>query len=628
LPITPRDAITSLRIENGVITSRATQMVSVPDARVHFVWPWERSPASQVMPLRPRDKLHPVLRRWVVDSLGRQMEFLVTFKDSVPFPEFPALDPTRARTDSVNLARLQQARQTIQVIRARRAAFFATDTSDFASTFSGQILETFWVTPTILVRAPVDGVMAMASRPRVMYIRPRFAGEPPPGGNPPNATASDDIGQGSDLTGVSTQWSAWGSTPSSMIGVLDTGIGPYPFAALGRSAIELCSNCVNGGADCRSWPSGSDPDTADACLNGHGTSTGSILSGKAVPGTRSKGVTQMPLDSYKVYVPGPGTCGLQVDGAAAKRGFQNAIARLDPVIVAEIAADDDSWGDVARQADGAYDSNALVFAANGNAGQVAGTVKSPANARKVIGVGAYVITTQKTAMIESLGPTNPDGRIKPDLQAPTNSEAAAFGELPLFHTYSGTSGATPFAAGAGALLHNMMATPQGIPPGQVYAMMILAGQKSYPFDNTAVTTSSPDHPHGAGHVVLPGNGQLFYGQVFLGENQTHPIPITMLPSTDRLDVAAWWADSVADVSNAVVHMHSSVDVKIYNMGGDLLGGSTHPTSVFQRATFTSGVGPGTWIIGLRTHQMREQLDPNGALVRGQIVYWAAYAHTP
>ena len=70
------------------------------------------------------------------------------------------------------------------------------------------------------------------------------------------------------------------------------------------------------------------------------------------------------------------------------------------------------------------ETGAAVIAANGNFGPGAGTVRSPAIAHRVIGVGAVDVNTRLTMDYQSRGPT-PDGRIKPDIQAPTNTETAS-----------------------------------------------------------------------------------------------------------------------------------------------------------------------------------------------------------
>lgn len=78
-----------------------------------------------------------------------------------------------------------------------------------------------------------------------------------------------------------------------------------------------------------------------------------------------------------------------------EKGFQGALARGDDIIVAEIQVLEDQTGIIATAADNAYDTGAIIIAANGNCAindACAGTgtprprtVRSPAIAHKVIG---------------------------------------------------------------------------------------------------------------------------------------------------------------------------------------------------------------------------------------------------
>jgi len=115
-----------------------------------------------------------------------------------------------------------------------------------------------------------------------------------------------------------------------------------------------------------------------------------------------------------------------------------------------------------------------VFFANGNAGaQGPMTVDSPAAAKNAIAVGALTngsAGANAVASFSSRGPTQ-DGRVKPDLCAPGSSIRSAGGDGS--HTsfncgiaiMSGTSMATPTAAGAAALLRQYF-TDGFYPTGQ------------------------------------------------------------------------------------------------------------------------------------------------------------------
>lgn len=76
----------------------------------------------------------------------------------------------------------------------------------------------------------------------------------------------------------------------------------------------------------------------------------------------------------------------------------------------------------------------------------AGSLAPPADAVGALAVGAVVWNTDKLATYSSRGPTE-DGRIKPDLSAPTQVTNGVYGE-----SFAGTSSACPHVAGAAAVL--------------------------------------------------------------------------------------------------------------------------------------------------------------------------------
>ncbi len=74
------------------------------------------------------------------------------------------------------------------------------------------------------------------------------------------------------------------------------------------------------------------------------------------------------------------------------------------------------------------------------------SVGTPADARSALAVGAVYWNTDLLESYSSLGPTN-DGRLKPDISAPTGVRSAAYGRR-----FTGTSAAAPHVAGAAALV--------------------------------------------------------------------------------------------------------------------------------------------------------------------------------
>ncbi len=252
----------------------------------------------------------------------------------------------------------------------------------------------------------------------------------------------------------------------------------------------------------------------------------------------------------------------------------------------------------------------MIIAANGNNGSAASTVNEPAIAHKVIGVGNFDVQTLNQVASQSRGPA-PDNRIKPDIQAPTNTETASNGcgwrqncatggSDTAINSFGGTSGATPYAAGAAALLRNWLrGTSFSIDPGQVYAQLILSGQQPYPFDNTS----------GAGPLRLPTDGWAWWGKVTITNGATIDIPIGISgTSPNTLDAALWWPETASQ-------SHNDVDLSLVDPGGATRDWSVSIPSVFERARVSGAVTAGTWKIRIRGYSV-----PTGS----QTVYWSAH----
>jgi subtilisin family serine protease len=241
----------------------------------------------------------------------------------------------------------------------------------------------------------------------------------------------------------------------------------------------------------------------------------------------------------------------------------------------------------------------VVIAANGNYGPNASTVASPGIAHKAIGVGAVDVQSGSTPNYQSRGPA-PDGRIKPDIQAPTNTETAGNASDNALRNFGGTSGATPYAAGVAALLRNWMRGGTGsIDPGKVHAFMILAGRDPFPFDNTT----------GTGELRLPVSGTAWWGKVSVRNGQTIEIPITVPAGRSLVDAALWWPESASQD-------HNDIDLSIVDPSGTVRSSSVSVPSVFERARAQGGVAAGGWKIRVRGFNVR---------TAAQDVYWAVHA---
>jgi hypothetical protein len=575
----PFNQINTALIEGAQVTTyfkrklpeRATVEVPIP----------EKEPIDAV-PARPVSRIHPLLAQWLAERPDASEPLLITLRDDVSVPRFPEPAITESRDSSTNRGVEARNGEIIAGLEARRAdqqqAFvaeldrtvrdrMARDKKRDREGAGVELIEGFWLVNTVLVQAPLAAVPIILERPEVLYIKPQQSGEEPP---------QNDIAAGRAVI-VSDPYFDLGQT-GGWIGLLDTGLRFSHTLFNNPSHIAFRRDCVNGGSDCRT---GSSLNPNDDCWN-HGTSTAAIITGNNNLGNGSRGVTAITLDSFKVYptsIDGNGACNGGLDQAAVLRGFHTAIQVSDRVIVAEMQAKGDENSAISKAADAAFDAGAVVIAANGNNGPGAGTVNAPANARRVIGIGDFDVQSRMQILGESRGPTG-DGRFKPDVQAPTRTVSASNASDTALRTSTGTSGATPYGAGAAALLRNWLrGTSLSIDPGQVYAQIILSGQQPYPFNNTS----------GAGPLRLPTDGWAWWGKVAIGAGQTINIPLGISgDSTNTFDGALWWPETSS--------RHNDVDLYLVDPSGIVQALSTSVPSVFERARVADAVANGTWTL--------------------------------
>ncbi|HUE86075.1 MAG TPA: S8 family serine peptidase, partial [Vicinamibacterales bacterium] len=536
-------------------------------------------------------KIHPLLKKWMAER-GRDTErLLVGFREDLIIPRFPEPASEERRTSVANKRAQKLAQQLVAEIQERRAERYKQLTQELRE-YEAKVVETFWLISGALVEMPLNRVSDLSKREDVLFVEPRNAGEQPP----QNTNANDDVDDGRARI-VSDPYFNLGLR-GGFIGLLDTGLRFTHTQFNSPSTIAFRRDCVNGGPTCTA---GAGFDPTDDCWN-HGTSTAAIITGNANQGAAFRGVTAITLDSFKVY---PAACG-GLDGAAVVRAFQAAVAVLDRVIVAEMQGGGDDLSAISRAADSAFDAGAVIIAANGNNGPNASTVNTPANAHRVIGVGNFDVQTQVQVASQSRGPA-PDGRFKPDIQAPTNTETASSASDTAFRLFGGTSGATPYAAGAAALLRNWLRGASfSIDPGQVYAQLILAGQQPYPFNNTS----------GAGPLRLPTDGWAWWGKVSVSNGMTIDIPLNISGgSPNTLDGALWWPEWAFQFPLVGrIEVHNDVDLHLVDPRGSVRASSISIPSVFERARVNGAVTAGTWRLRIRGYNV------NGT----QTVYWAAH----
>src|SRR5262245_2358029 len=482
------------------------------------------------------EKIHPLLvsqLRELKSALrpDESMEVLITFRDNLIVPRFPSPNPAETRDSAHNKLATARADQLVEAVNAARADEYRKLRAELSANYGCEVVETFWLINGVAAKMPLSGVETLAAREDLLYIEPRYTGEKPPQDQNP----FNDVDDGRVRIDGDPYFNL-GQT-SGYIGLLDTGMRFSHALFNNPSHVDFRFDCVAGGENCSTATNpGFNPN--DDCWN-HGTSSGAIISGNGNLGFPFRGVTGITLDSFKVYTAGSpcgGTGGL--DTQAAIRGFQRAVNVGDRVIVAEMQGGGGQFSAISQVADAAFGAGAVIIAANGNASQVT-EVGSPAAAHRVIGVGA--VDVQTLATVSQINGPTPDGRIKPDIQAPTNTETASNFFDTALRVFGGTSGATPYAGGAAALARNFLRGSNfNIDPGQVNAYLILSGQ-----------TFGFNHTNGAGLIKLPTYGRVYFGNVSIGSGGGASIQMNVPPGNNRFDASIWWPESSALPHNDV-----------------------------------------------------------------------------
>ena len=174
-----------------------------------------------------------------------------------------------------------------------------------------------------------------------------------------------------------------------------------------------------------------------------------------------------------------------------------------------------------------------------------------------------------------------------------------------------------FGAGASssaiAVTANVGWTVTGVDPGQVYAQLILSGDRLGPYVVPAQAGQSEPWvsatAYGAGRLRLPQAGLSRSGKAWVSANlQYLEVPIDV-PDNGivRVDAAIWWPGESGATQN-------NLDLVIKAPGG-LQTGSYDPHGVFERARVQRASGlKGT---------VRLRVYPTSVGAGPQVVYWAA-----
>lgn len=570
------------QVQSAIISKEAkglaVETYNIPDKNIYIDKKRKRKDVDGGE-TRPVSKVSPVLQEWLsTKKADEPVEIIVTFQEDLQIPRLPELREGERRENIKN-----RRAEAIKKLKAVRKESQAKSLKMLAEYGDFKPSESFWIVNSVAGFSRIGDVKHIAVSKEIVYLQPVEGGEKPPQDSNNNNDAQDGRARiASDPyynLGLTNPW----------IGLLDTGVRDTHDMFISPDHIAWMRDCVNGGSNCNDT-SNPNFDPTDFAWN-HGTSSAGLLTGNNRRGNQYRGVTEIPTDSWQIYT----AAGLNT--AAAVRAIQAGIAAFDKVLVGEIQANESDIGTIATAADNAYDAGIIFVSANGNFGPNASTVRSPGIAHKVLGVGGFMTDGGAQYNNQGRGPTS-DLRYKPDIQAPTWSETASNASDTALKVFTGTSGATPYAAGVAMLARNWLRQFGTYDNGQTYAFMILYGQNEWPYNNTT----------GAGPIQMATNGLAWWGKVSVGNSVNIDIPINIGSGKRDLDAALWWPESATQT-------HNDIDVHLIDPSGAERAKGYSGVSVFERTGVNGVLQPGNWRVRIRGYSV-----PTGS----QTVYWAVH----
>ena len=488
---------------------------------------------------------------------GQTLSYVVKFRHNVPMPRLPHLPDKSGRFAPDNIPVLERRLAGFESVRRARIAA-ASELAQQIAQRGGRVVEYFTLAGAMRIEAPRGLLGFLNESAQVVHVEATRRGERPP----------DSVNDGRDLIDTDPYFNG-GATGAGFIALLDTGVWTSHTLLDSPDRVWFREDCVNGNGDC--------DDTGAAAYDpnddfwDHGTSTAAILTGNNDLGDASRGITASWIDSWKVY----DSAGL--DTTAVHRGYDEAVAWGDQIVVAEIQSTQGPTGSIADDADDAFDAGTITIAANGNYGPGAGSVASPACAHKAIGVGNYDVDSLAAIASQSRGPTS-DSRYKPEIQAPTNTDTASTSGVATINNFGGTSGATPYAAGAAAVFADWfgvtsLTTASG---GKIYAALINGGPEDWGnFDNT----------EGTGKFALPLNGTLFLGSRSVSNNDNEYVDFNVPAGAQQISAAIWWGENPSNT-------HRDIDLYLRRPDGSTSESSISSVSVFEHVRVTAPITSG------------------------------------
>jgi hypothetical protein len=359
---------------------------------------------------------------------------------------------------------------------------------------------------------------------------------------------------------------------SGWIGMLDSGIRSSHTLLTGRTS--WVRDCINGLIDnCSTAGAGRTLDPSD--VYDHGTAVAAIMSGSAAFGDQMRGVTAIPIDSFRVAT-AEGT----TDSSAVVRAFSAALAGGDNVVNCSIDCGNTICSDAANNA---FDAGLVVVAAAGNQGDSSNNrIADPASGKKVLAIGALDPSAWTRVSYSSTGPST-FGPTKPDLMAvgglnvegPNTLTLASNAGDVATRAGAGTSFASPFATGGAALMRRNLNSNAG----QTYAVLLASGMNF-----STSPKPSVDNTQGAGRLALPWGANVNWGQVGVTSTQLVDLPINVAAGQSTIDVAIWWPEGST---------HNDVDLQLLKPDGTFAASSTASASVWEKL-HASATTTGTW----------------------------------
>ena len=436
-----------------------------------------------------------------------------------------------------------------------------------------QIIEGFTLSGALLVEMPVSALDQLADHPHILHVdsldREGYFTD--------DGITTNDVIDARALINTDPYFNAGAEGGGFFFGVIDSGSRDTHTNFNSPDQISLWRDCTNTTSATCADTGDTDYDPDDC--NNHGTKVMGVVNANANLGANWRGVADTTADSWNIA----SNCVGNVSCTAAQRAFDAAAFWYDKVVTGSFSGCGDESSATSVAADAGYDAGMLMFFANGNGGPGDSTVGGPANAHKVMGVGAYLVTTGAQYGSQSEGPTT-DNRIKPDLQAPTSSETSSSASDNAQGTLCCTSGATPYASSAGLLLTDWFGNFD-TSPGKIYAMMLNYGENRY---------GQIDNTEGVGPFRFGTGGVHYSGSRTLnatGENAY--VDFTVPAGTDDLRAAIWWPETAAQA-------HNDIDLRFEHPDGTSVAYSVSVNSVFEHV-IVANPDSGDWRIRIRAY---------------------------